>query len=255
MPVKFVACDMDGTLVGKDGRFYEGVPEAIAALLERGVRVALASGRSYYGMRLLTKPLPFADELYYICDDGALVLHGGKTLYHKPISYETRMRFAAFDAYEGCPKLFFADTFSYALDGNAEFKEQIETRAIDEVQPVERLFDMKKDIFKLGVFCPGGKVTPMQPIPTELRMCYRSENWIEYNGRYANKGAALSDVLSRLFIDRYDTAALGDGENDVEMFAKAKYTFAKKDGHAALVNAAMDTFDDPAAVLSALLDR
>ena len=70
--VKLVVCDIDGTLLGKDQIQLEGdAAKALGALIESGKKVALASGRSYFSMRKVVSSQPYADELYYICDDGA----------------------------------------------------------------------------------------------------------------------------------------------------------------------------------------
>lgn len=250
MGIKLIACDVDGTLADKNG-FTDGVAEGIAALLDAGVKVALASGRSYHSIRSLTQRHPFADELYYICDDGALSVYRGRVLFRRSLPFETLRRFEAF--YTDLPKVFFADTFSYVLHADEEFVSQMTAAGIDEVRRIGRLFDIKDDICKLGVYQKDAPIKEMQPLPPELRVCYTSEHLLEYNGRYADKGAALSDLLSRLFIDTYDAAAMGDGANDTALLKKAKYTYARSTGDEALRRMAGKTFDDPSAVLAEVL--
>ena len=48
------------------------------------------------------------------------------------------------------------------------------------------------------------------------------EVW-QYVNRFAHKGTALSDLQVRLIIEKYDTACLGDSDNDIPMMHGAKY--------------------------------
>ena len=241
--IKLVICDIDGTLLAKgESRLAPETAEALEALLNAGKTVALASGRSYQSMRRVTENLPFADALYYICDDGALCVHREKTLYHKPLSIENLLKFDRYPAYSGCPKLYFSDRFSYAAEATPEFLENVRQNGVDEVCPIAGIYEIKEPIYKIGVYGGANRPALLQPQPFDLRVCYNAEGWVEYASRFADKGLAASDLQMRLYLSKFDTASLGDGENDLSLFSKAKYTFARRDGHDALVQAATDTF-------------
>ena len=235
----------------------EETAEALNALVLAGKQVALASGRSYYSMRRVTERLPFADKLYYICDDGAICVHSGKTLYHKPLSIENLLKFDRDPAYSGCPVLYFSDTFSYVTGATPEFLELIKENGVDEVRPVSGIYEIKEPVYKIGVYGGRKRPEPLLPQPFDLRVCYHADGWLEYASRFADKGLAVSDLQMRLYLSKFDTAALGDGENDISMFAKAKYTFARRGGHEGLEAAATDTFvqGEAAEVLKRLADQ
>lgn len=248
---KLIVCDIDGTLLAKtDGGIRTEVAGALEALLAAGKKVALASGRSYYGMRRLFEPFSFADELYYICDDGALCIYRGKVLYHKQISIENMLRFSREPSYRNFPILWFSDTFSYVTGSTPEFSEKLEAEGIDRLDPISGVYDIKAPLYKIGVFGGKNRPQPLLPAPFDLRICYNSENWLEYTSRFANKGLAVSDLQMRLYLSKFDTAAFGDGDNDIELFAKAKYTAARRGGSETLCAAATELFDDVLDVLS-----
>ena len=46
---------------------------------------------------------------------------------------------------------------------------------------------------------------------------------MQYVNRFADKGASLSDLQMRLMLTKFDTAAIGDGGNDVAMMRNAKH--------------------------------
>lgn len=251
--VKLVVCDIDGTLLGKDQIQLEGdAAKALGALIESGKKVALASGRSYFSMRKVVSSHPYADELYYICDDGALCVYKGKVLYHKQISIENMLRFSRNSDYKNCPILYFSDSFSYVSGSTPEFLDMLEREGVDRLDPVSGVYDVKAPVYKIGVYGGDRRPKELMPAPFDLRICYRSDNWLEYTSKFANKGLALSDLQMRLYLSKLDTAAFGDGDNDVEMFSKAKYTFARRGGSEKLCAVSSELFDDIADALERL---
>ena len=82
---------------------------------------------------------------------------------------------------------------------------------------------MREQIYKIAFY---GKSPCFTTAPTELRLSYKGNGWKEYVYRYADKGTALSDLQSRLYMAKFDTAAIGDGLNDASMLRGAKYPFA-----------------------------
>lgn len=256
--IKLVVCDIDGTLLEKGASVLsEETADALGTLVSAGKKVALASGRSYYSMRRVTEHLPFADALYYICDDGAICVYGGKTLYHKPLSIENLLKFDRNPAYSGCPVLYFSDTFSYVTGATPEFLELIKENGVDAVHPISGIYEIKEPIYKIGVYGGMNRPEPLLPQPFDLRICYHADGWLEYASRFADKGLAVSDLQMRLYLSKFDTAALGDGENDLNMFAKAKVAFARRGGHEGLEAAATETFacGEAADVLKKLADK
>mgnify|MGYP001753077294 FL=1 len=74
--IQLVVSDIDGTLL-QDGAnaIPPAIFEQIARLRERGIRFCPASGRQYTSLRKLFAPV--ADQLYYLCENGAVVYGPG----------------------------------------------------------------------------------------------------------------------------------------------------------------------------------
>jgi len=70
-PIQLIVSDIDGTLIGADGVISENNVRALRRAAERGVRVALCTGR------VMTSAMRFIERLglngYHIFSDGALV--------------------------------------------------------------------------------------------------------------------------------------------------------------------------------------
>ena len=81
-PIKFIASDVDGTLVNDAKAIPEDTIEAIRAARESGIRVAIASGRAWNEMNDVIEKLPCLR--YFMCTNGAYVMDKdeNRSLFH-----------------------------------------------------------------------------------------------------------------------------------------------------------------------------
>ena len=92
LPIRLIALDIDGTLVGEDLVIGPRTLDAIAEAKRRGIAVSLVTGR------MATSALPFAEALGLtgpvVAQQGAMVRtmpapgsrRPGRLLYHRPLS-------------------------------------------------------------------------------------------------------------------------------------------------------------------------
>ena len=81
-PNRFIASDVDGTLVNDEKAIPEDAIEAIRAARESGIRVAIASGRAWNEMNDVIGKLPCLR--YFMCTNGAYVMDKdeNRSLFH-----------------------------------------------------------------------------------------------------------------------------------------------------------------------------
>ena len=81
-PIRFIASDVDGTLVNDAKAIPENAIEAIRAARESGIRVAIASGRAWNEMNDVIEKLPCLR--YFMCTNGAYVMDKdeNRSLFH-----------------------------------------------------------------------------------------------------------------------------------------------------------------------------
>lgn len=81
-PIRFIASDVDGTLVNDEKAIPEEAIEAIRAARESGIRVAIASGRAWNEMNDVIEKLPCLR--YFMCTNGAYVMDKdeNRSLFH-----------------------------------------------------------------------------------------------------------------------------------------------------------------------------
>lgn len=80
--IRFIASDVDGTLVNDAKAIPEDAIEAIRAARESGIRVAIASGRAWNEMNDVIEKLPCLR--YFMCTNGAYVMdkEENRSLFH-----------------------------------------------------------------------------------------------------------------------------------------------------------------------------
>lgn len=72
VPIRFIASDVDGTLVNEAKSVDPEVVNAVRAARESGIRVAIASGRAWHEMDDIIEAMPCLR--YFVCTNGAYVM-------------------------------------------------------------------------------------------------------------------------------------------------------------------------------------
>lgn len=219
--IKLIVSDVDGTILAKsENRVSDKIFAAIENLKKAGKTVAVASGRTYGSLEKLFAPVK--KDLYFICCDGAIVIHNDKVIYCKQIGMGDVMDVLKRPEYENCGILLCTPKIPYVIRGSEDFSITAETQSGEETFYVEKLYDIKEPVVKIAVWSKDGNAQPLNFLPKSLRVAYNVGEWCEYTSAISNKGLALSDLQMRLYLTKFDTCAIGDGINDVEMMKKAK---------------------------------
>lgn len=77
--VKFIAADMDGTLLNEHSELDPSFFDLYQQLEDKNIIFAAASGRQYYS--LLETFEPVKDRMMFIAENGTLVMYQGEELY------------------------------------------------------------------------------------------------------------------------------------------------------------------------------
>lgn len=220
--IKLLASDVDGTLLdAKDEKVSEQVLSRLSLLKKNNVTLALASGRSYNSLLRLFEEV--ADNTYFICLDGSVTVCNGTVIYTRPVSISDVLTILRDEDYKDCDVMLCCPTCSYVIKATPEFENVICGLHTDNIKYASAIYEIKEPICKIAIHSNKGTPVVSRIMPKSLRVCYNSCGWCEYVSVIANKGLALSDLQMRLYLTKFDTASMGDGDNDVEMMKKAKY--------------------------------
>lgn len=242
MPYRLIALDLDGTLLGQDHRLSPGAAAAVAACEARGARVVLATGRSYASAAPYARDLRLRDT--QITLNGAVVAEpttGALTARAKLSRAQVELVVAELSG-RGIPYSLFGRDLVYAERGTpgvpllADYGEPpaiwlSRDELVGHPEPIKLLISSR----------PG-------PLDTELAAALgghvdvvrTGELFFEFLPQGVSKGAALAELMARLGVAPEETLAIGDGENDMSMFAVAGRSVAMGQANAAVRAAATD---------------
>ena len=89
--IRYIASDLDGTLLLNGAQQLD--PEVFSLILrlkEKGIHFIAASGRQYYSLRNLFRPV--ADQISYIAENGSLCIHDHQVISRGLIPRELGLR-------------------------------------------------------------------------------------------------------------------------------------------------------------------
>ena len=229
--VALAAIDIDGTLVDHDERLTERVRAAVAAVVAAGVHVVVATGRSLHGT------LPVLDRLglqhgWTVCSNGAVVLRLDPTLatgYEIVLSHTFDPTPALELLREHLPTALFAvEDAGRGYRLTAPFpNDELSGRL--EIVPFAQL--LHRPATRVIVRSPEHSAD--QFIELVERVGLHGVNyavgwtaWLDLAPEGVSKASALEWVRRALDVSPRQTLAVGDGRNDLEMFAWAQRAVA-----------------------------
>lgn len=238
MSIKIIATDLDGTLMSPDHiTITERTKNALLKAHNKGIKIAIATGRTLGFITPVTEQIPFVD--YIIFSNGASVydLHEKKIIYKNHISPEIThkilKRLDEMNVYYNT----YVDSKVYIQDNKQEF---YTSRELPE--------DFLKIFMASSKVCEnlreelngkGAEIIAVYSADEALRnsLCEYFESLgllvtaslkdeIEATVPSANKGTALGALCELLKIKKEEAMAFGDAMNDIQMIEFAAYSFA-----------------------------
>ena len=241
--IRLIAFDLDGTLLKDNKELTPRTLKALRKAAEAGISLVPTTGRLYDGVPEEIRTLPFIR--YVIGANGAQVYDARekRTIHRAEMNREEIQRF--FDASQnaaaitGCYKNGKAymgradmDKMEAYSPGNGLFR--MMRRIYLPVEDLKAfLLESEETVQKLMLFFADLEerrrvLAHMEEALSDLSVSSSVINNIEVNTGEANKGAALKFLGEYLGIKREETAAFGDGSNDITMLMEAGTGFAMK---------------------------
>ncbi len=233
--IKFIATDLDGTLLDEDRRLPSEIFPLIEALHARGILFAPASGRQYANLKTLFAPV--LDKVLFICENGALVKYRGETMHLMPIQDEYLK--AALDAIRSLPHLYplLCGADSAYIEDSAEPFRRLALESYTSCKQVESLDAIlgKENICKIAVYDEiGAAENCIKALPERLphlRTILSGADWCDVSAPEANKGEAVRFVRSAFHLEREECVAFGDHMNDYEMLTECGNAFVPENAY------------------------
>ena len=242
--IKLIAIDMDGTLLNGKKHIDKVQKEAIHEAIEAGIKIVLCTGRPLYGI------LPFYEELGLseLDSEGYVILNNGCSI-HKTKDWELidQVNFTSDD-------IDYLYKFSEGYDINFTLVNDYYYFNIDDRKPTDELITdagfVFSDITNISLKeAKNGKhkiIKIMFLGNPNIMANFQKENESILKDKYSsvlsqpyiyeilpkgnNKGTGLKKLAKKLGIKQEEIMAIGDGNNDIEMFEYANYSVAMENG-------------------------
>ena len=196
--LRLVFCDVDGTLLPRnDTVLSPEVLDTLRRLTDRGITVAVASGRPYPQLRALFGAL--SHRLVFICLDGALTRRHDFILHKRPLPKQTAL--ALLNRY---PNAAVHGRETVYVQGDPP----VSGRAISSPN------EIGEEILKLELYAQ--QAPERHP---HYRVAFSEPGLTELVAPCANKGNAAVKLMEKLNITPDQAVAFGDGDNDRELLS------------------------------------
>lgn len=224
MGIKLLALDLDGTLLDQNQRISQKNIEAINKAKEKGINIVIATGRTNLGAENYFAQLGLQEFL--ISYNGALIqnMKENKILKHIPLPMDQTLRILDFVDKNNLYVNLYLNNTVYANKAGEELEYY---KKIMDIEPVviEGSIDdfLNKPSTKLLII--EKDLTEVEHILSNLKNSYANrlnitksiEDCIDVMSKNVSKGNALSDLTRKLGIEPSEVAAVGDGDNDIDM--------------------------------------
>ena len=230
--IKLVASDVDGTLI-KDSTpdLYPEMAKAIKRLKKAGIIFCAASGRQYASLRNVFRES--ADDIAYIAENGAHIRYLGENImvtamqrdYAERIVEELRSYSATCDIIVSTPN------GSLVESTNQEYLDLLIHGYHNEIRQVKDVLATGEELLKVSIYRKGsirdlGESVLIPKWKDKVKCCMAGDEWVDYMDASVDKGKALKLLQQHIGIDKQETMAFGDNNNDIGMMQAAGESYA-----------------------------
>ena len=244
--IRIIALDLDGTLLNSNKELTPGCRDALDRAAAAGIEIVPTTGRFFDGMPEFIRELPYLR--YAITINGAQVLdiRQNKVVYRAELPCEQAVDIMRlldtmpmiYDCYQDNWGWMTRDMWERCGDyvPNAHYYKMVrELRTpVDDLK--QFLLERNRGVQKIQFFTHDMPLrekllAEMEGQFANIAVSTSVVNNVEINSADANKGAALMRLADYLGVDRSQTAAFGDGLNDLSMIEAAGAGIVMANGH------------------------
>ncbi len=220
--IRLIASDIDGTLLqGKERSISPHIFEEIHRLAAKGIYFCPASGRQYSSLQRLFQPV--AEELYYICENGAVVFGPGNP---GPVLSKTSMDRTLAEALcqdilaiENCEVFISGINTSYLCPKEPDFPDHVVNFIGNRIAILEQPARVPEDMIKVSSYCRQGALAVAPLLAPKwssvFQMAIAGQQWLDFT--LADKGTGLRALCAATGCSLSEVLAIGDNYNDLPM--------------------------------------
>lgn len=241
-----MASDIDGTILGHDGKISDRTVRAFHACRDAGVELVFVTGRPPRWLHPLEEQLGHTGTV--ICSNGAVVwdLESGKLVSARALSMDAVLEIRRIIKKLRPAALFAAETLTgFHLEPGFIENESSELLSEFTPAPLHETLTGDDSVIKFLAIVRDGTpddfLAEVAPAVEHLAAATHSSPGVamlELSFPGVNKAVTLAEYATALGIDAADVVAFGDMPNDIEMLRWAGHGYAMASGHPEAILAA-----------------
>ncbi|WP_127530587.1 Cof-type HAD-IIB family hydrolase [Paenibacillus kobensis] len=223
---KLIAIDIDDTLLNDELAVTEGTKQAMAAAIEQGVLVTLATGRMYASARQIASQIGL--NVPIITYQGSLVktLLEGEVLYERSVPTEDAKRLDEYCVAHNLHLQLYVDDVLYVREDNDKAKRYSQLSKIPYVVEPDFASLLNKPQTKMLIIDDPDLLDrvaeELKPLIGERVHITKSKaHYLEFTHKEGTKGHALRFLAEHIGCTAEQAIAIGDAWNDREMIEAA----------------------------------
>ncbi|UPK41512.1 HAD-IIB family hydrolase [Paenibacillus pabuli] len=230
--IKLVVSDLDGTFLNNQGLFDMDLFIKVQADMERkGVTFVACTGKQCERVEKL-----FGEHgkgIWILGDSAARVKKDGHVV--KEFSIERDLALQAIDRIQNFAPdmtlIICASEAAYVHFSIPDDMYQVVKGSYEHVIKTDSFENIDSRFIKITVFDKEGRSTALRKhvehsLGGQIYIVDSEARWLDITALHTHKGETVKKLQEMLGVTYEETMAFGDGENDVELMAIAKYSFA-----------------------------
>ena len=232
--IKFIATDMDGTLLNNNKELPADFFDVFNMLQQQGIIFAAASGRQYHS--LVDTFAAIKDHMIFIAENGTYVVYQDQELHSTLIEKQ--------DAYQMITMLRqIPDTHVVLCGKHSAYTESTSAAALQEIKNyyhslvlTDDLLTVDDEFIKVAVLNFNSTEQHVYPVVAPRfsdshQVVISGEIWLDFMHKDASKGAALKKLQKIFNFNSAQSMSFGDFFNDVEMLKECYHSYAMANAH------------------------
>lgn len=230
--IKFIASDMDGTLLDSQKRLPPDFEYVLRELNKRGIIFAAASGRQYETLRV--EFCHIKEKMMIIAENGAIVFNGNERIICETIEKEEVYKIIQkLKAHENFYPTICGVKSAYGERKNENVLKKDVSIYYKKYKLVDNLTDVLEydEVLKLAILDPKGAEKNCYPAIKSLcddnvEVLLSGDNWVDIMKKDISKGSAIRKIREIYGIKREECVSFGDYMNDYEMMKECAESYA-----------------------------
>lgn len=219
--IKFVATDIDGTILPYNGEFTTGVKNCIKRLQDNGIKVVIVTGRMHEGAKKIAERLDLNTPIVSY-NGGYIKTPDGKIIYEKNLPSEYTKEIIEWAHQNNVHINLYADDKLYSEKDDDEIKRYASYQQLDyTVKDFSEIsFDRVHKLLAID-YNDANRVTDwvttMSAKYPDLYIIKSTPFFCEFSTKEATKACAVLFLTDYWGLKKEEVLTIGDQDNDIEL--------------------------------------